>query len=126
MDAIFEPWVSACRRGRSSGPSRKYRPQKPLTPEILEVAENVKKDLPPGVLCADLVNCRTALKSSPELKLPTGLEPLKDFVCGGIVLTFLGFDANADFDLRLHACKRRHYVGDYFAEALNFSDAERD
>jgi hypothetical protein len=30
-------------------------PQKPLTPEILEVAENVKKDLPPGVMCADLV-----------------------------------------------------------------------
>jgi len=30
-------------------------PQKPLTPEILKVAENVMKDLPPGVLRADLV-----------------------------------------------------------------------
>jgi hypothetical protein len=58
------------------------------------------------------------------LELPTRLEPLKDFVCGGIVLTFFGFDANADFDLQLHACKRRYCVGDYFAEALNFSGAE--
>jgi hypothetical protein len=30
-------------------------PQKPLTPEIFEVAENVKKNLPNGVLHADLV-----------------------------------------------------------------------
>ena len=58
------------------------------------------------------------------LQLPTRIEPLEDFICSGIVLTFLGFDTNANFDLRLHACKRRYYVGDCFAKALNFSDAE--